>query len=221
MIVVSHDIHSTLRIADHVLLVLGDRALQGHARPSCASSQDPEVAEFFEEGLGTAGRDRRAATRSWRTPFQTSASSRCGSSRNWGRWRPSPRTSPGPSSRRRCGWRRSSARAVQAGRAVADHHLRQRPDRGHGAGAAGAPYAGAVRRQAVAGGGGRLEPHPRAGTGVDRPAGGRPRRVGHRRRGRRHGGHPAARRPAHALDRPGQPGHQAQGRGHAARHAAC
>lgn len=55
LIVVSHDVLSTLRIGDHVLLVLGDRALEG-TPAELRRSGDPEVAEFFEEGLGLNGR---------------------------------------------------------------------------------------------------------------------------------------------------------------------
>jgi len=50
MIVVSHDIHSTLRMADHVLLILGGRVIQG-TPAQMRKSEDPEVVEFFEEGL--------------------------------------------------------------------------------------------------------------------------------------------------------------------------
>jgi phospholipid/cholesterol/gamma-HCH transport system ATP-binding protein len=50
LIVVSHDVHSTLRMADHVLLVLGERALEG-TPAELRRSTDPEVAEFFDEGL--------------------------------------------------------------------------------------------------------------------------------------------------------------------------
>jgi phospholipid/cholesterol/gamma-HCH transport system ATP-binding protein len=52
MIVVSHDIHSTLRMADHVLLVLGGRVLQG-TPDQMRHSDDAEAAEFFKEGLYT------------------------------------------------------------------------------------------------------------------------------------------------------------------------
>jgi phospholipid/cholesterol/gamma-HCH transport system ATP-binding protein len=51
MIVVSHDIHSTMRMADHVLLVLGGRALEGTPE-ELRQSREPEAAEFFGDGLG-------------------------------------------------------------------------------------------------------------------------------------------------------------------------
>jgi len=50
MIVVSHDIHSTLRMADHVLLILGGRVLQG-TPAELHDSNDAEAIEFFKEGL--------------------------------------------------------------------------------------------------------------------------------------------------------------------------
>lgn len=50
MIVVSHDIHSTLRLADHVLLLLGGRAIEG-TPAQLRQSDDPEAAEFFSDGL--------------------------------------------------------------------------------------------------------------------------------------------------------------------------
>jgi phospholipid/cholesterol/gamma-HCH transport system ATP-binding protein len=50
MIVVSHDIYSTLRMADHVLLILGGRVLEG-SPAELRSSNDREAAEFFSDGL--------------------------------------------------------------------------------------------------------------------------------------------------------------------------
>jgi phospholipid/cholesterol/gamma-HCH transport system ATP-binding protein len=50
MIVVSHDIHSTLRMADHILLLLGGRAIEGTPAQMRRSDQ-PDVAEFFNDGL--------------------------------------------------------------------------------------------------------------------------------------------------------------------------
>ena len=50
MIVVSHDIHSTLRMADQVLLVLEGRVIQGSPR-QLRSSDDPDVLDFLKEGL--------------------------------------------------------------------------------------------------------------------------------------------------------------------------
>lgn len=50
MIVVSHDIHSTLRMADHVLLVLNGRVLQGTPE-EMRNSEDADAVEFFKDGL--------------------------------------------------------------------------------------------------------------------------------------------------------------------------
>jgi phospholipid/cholesterol/gamma-HCH transport system ATP-binding protein len=63
LIVVSHHIASTLRLADQALLLLPGRAVCG--RPSeLRASRDPEVADFFDEELHVEGIDReeRAAT---------------------------------------------------------------------------------------------------------------------------------------------------------------
>ncbi len=57
MIVVSHDIHSTLRMADHVLLILGGRVLQG-TPAELRHSEDAEAVEFFQEGMYTPGRTK-------------------------------------------------------------------------------------------------------------------------------------------------------------------
>ncbi len=50
MIVVSHDIHSTMRLADHVLLVLEARVLEG-SPAELRQSDDAETAEFFSDDL--------------------------------------------------------------------------------------------------------------------------------------------------------------------------
>jgi len=50
MIVVSHHIPSTLRMADRVLLLLGNRAVEGTPE-QLRTSSDREVAEFLDEGL--------------------------------------------------------------------------------------------------------------------------------------------------------------------------
>jgi phospholipid/cholesterol/gamma-HCH transport system ATP-binding protein len=50
MIIVSHDIHSTLRMADHILLILNGRALQG-TPAELRQSSDADAIEFFKEGL--------------------------------------------------------------------------------------------------------------------------------------------------------------------------
>src|ERR1700722_17431547 len=50
MIVVSHDIHSTQRMANRVLLLLSDRAIAGTPE-ELRQSKEPGVAEFFNEGL--------------------------------------------------------------------------------------------------------------------------------------------------------------------------
>jgi phospholipid/cholesterol/gamma-HCH transport system ATP-binding protein len=50
MIVVSHHIPSTIRMADRVLLLLGDRAVEGTPE-QLRTSSDRDVAEFLNEGL--------------------------------------------------------------------------------------------------------------------------------------------------------------------------
>ena len=50
LIVVSHHVPSTMRMADHVLLMLGDRAVEG-SPTALRDSHDAEVAEFMNEGL--------------------------------------------------------------------------------------------------------------------------------------------------------------------------
>jgi phospholipid/cholesterol/gamma-HCH transport system ATP-binding protein len=50
MIVVSHDIPSTMRMADHVLMILEGRVLEGSPEQLRASG-DSEAAEFFGDGL--------------------------------------------------------------------------------------------------------------------------------------------------------------------------
>jgi len=53
LIVVSHDVPSTLRMADRVVLLLGGRAIEG-TPDQLRHSTDPEVAEFFNDGLDSA-----------------------------------------------------------------------------------------------------------------------------------------------------------------------
>ena len=95
MIIVSHDIHSTMRMADRILLLLNGRAIEGTPQ-ELRDSRDPAAAEFFNEGLGKpeygclrpcSGSRRGAlmATRSHKSGF-----ARCGSFRNWARWRRLP-----------------------------------------------------------------------------------------------------------------------------------
>jgi phospholipid/cholesterol/gamma-HCH transport system ATP-binding protein len=50
LIVVSHDILSTMRMADRVLLILGKKILQG-TPAELRHSDDPEVADFISDGL--------------------------------------------------------------------------------------------------------------------------------------------------------------------------
>jgi len=50
MIVVSHDVHSTVRMADHVVMILEDRVLEGTPAELLQSS-DPKAAEFLREGV--------------------------------------------------------------------------------------------------------------------------------------------------------------------------
>jgi len=53
MIIVSHDIQSTFRMADHIVLLLGGKVIEGTAE-QMRHSQQPEVAEFFSEGTEIA-----------------------------------------------------------------------------------------------------------------------------------------------------------------------
>jgi phospholipid/cholesterol/gamma-HCH transport system ATP-binding protein len=50
MIVVSHDIHSTIRMADHLLMILEDSVLEG-SPAELLRSTDPKAAEFLLEGM--------------------------------------------------------------------------------------------------------------------------------------------------------------------------
>jgi phospholipid/cholesterol/gamma-HCH transport system ATP-binding protein len=50
MIVVSHDVPSTMRMADHVVLLLGDRIAEGSPEELRDSTDEP-VSDFFTEGL--------------------------------------------------------------------------------------------------------------------------------------------------------------------------
>ncbi len=50
MIVVSHDIHSTLRMADHILLILEGRVLEG-SPAELLRTDAPEALEFLQEGI--------------------------------------------------------------------------------------------------------------------------------------------------------------------------
>jgi phospholipid/cholesterol/gamma-HCH transport system ATP-binding protein len=52
LIITSHHPHSTLRIADHLVLIDEGVAVEGEPRELCA--REPRVAEFFAEALGTA-----------------------------------------------------------------------------------------------------------------------------------------------------------------------
>jgi phospholipid/cholesterol/gamma-HCH transport system ATP-binding protein len=53
LIVVSHDIPSTTRMADRTVLILKDRVLEGPPA-ELRHSADPDAAEFFRDGLETA-----------------------------------------------------------------------------------------------------------------------------------------------------------------------
>jgi ABC-type transporter Mla maintaining outer membrane lipid asymmetry ATPase subunit MlaF len=48
LIVVSHHIPSTMRMADHVLLLLTDRAVEG-SPADLRQSKDPDVLDFLDE----------------------------------------------------------------------------------------------------------------------------------------------------------------------------
>src|SRR5205814_2763098 len=111
-------------------------------------------------------------------------------------------------------------RALQAGRALAGHHLRVRPGGRHGAQPAGLQHARPLRRRAVAGRGGGPLAHPRARPGADRAPRHRPRRLRYHRRDRYHGRHRAARRAPHDVGRPDRPGGDAARARHDGRHAA-
>jgi len=54
LIVVSHDVRSTMRMADRLLLLLEDRAIQGPPE-ELRTSGDAEVRAFLEEGLDGSG----------------------------------------------------------------------------------------------------------------------------------------------------------------------
>ncbi len=58
LIVVSHHVPSTLRMADRVLLLLRDRTIQG-SPSQLRDSADPEIADFLNEG------SQERITRSW------------------------------------------------------------------------------------------------------------------------------------------------------------
>jgi phospholipid/cholesterol/gamma-HCH transport system ATP-binding protein len=49
MILISHHVPSTLRMADHVLLLLGERFVEG-SPAQLRSSPDPEIADFLSDG---------------------------------------------------------------------------------------------------------------------------------------------------------------------------
>jgi phospholipid/cholesterol/gamma-HCH transport system ATP-binding protein len=53
LIVVSHDIPSTTRMADRAVLILKDRVLEGPPA-DLRQSEDPDAAEFFRDGLPVA-----------------------------------------------------------------------------------------------------------------------------------------------------------------------
>jgi ABC-type transporter Mla maintaining outer membrane lipid asymmetry ATPase subunit MlaF len=53
LIVVSHDIPSTTRMADRAVLILKDRVLEG-SPAQLRSSPDADAAEFFRDGLECA-----------------------------------------------------------------------------------------------------------------------------------------------------------------------
>jgi phospholipid/cholesterol/gamma-HCH transport system ATP-binding protein len=53
VLIVSHHIASTLRLASHTVILFPGRSVSGNAEELRASS-DPEVAEFFEEEIGRA-----------------------------------------------------------------------------------------------------------------------------------------------------------------------
>ncbi len=56
-IVVSHDVPSTMRMADRVVLLLGNRTIEGSPE-ELRNSADKEVADFFNEGLYSAPQER-------------------------------------------------------------------------------------------------------------------------------------------------------------------
>jgi phospholipid/cholesterol/gamma-HCH transport system ATP-binding protein len=59
MIVVSHDIHSTMRMADHILLLLDGRAIEGTPE-QLRQNQDPAAREFFNDASEAALPQRNA-----------------------------------------------------------------------------------------------------------------------------------------------------------------
>jgi phospholipid/cholesterol/gamma-HCH transport system ATP-binding protein len=59
LIVVSHDVPSTMRMADHVILLLSDRVVEG-SPAELRHSGDKQVADFFNEGLDLPVQERHA-----------------------------------------------------------------------------------------------------------------------------------------------------------------
>jgi ABC-type transporter Mla maintaining outer membrane lipid asymmetry ATPase subunit MlaF len=53
MLVVSHDVPSTMRMADWMLLLLPERAVEGEPR-ALATGADRDAVEFLTAGEGTA-----------------------------------------------------------------------------------------------------------------------------------------------------------------------
>jgi len=59
LIVVSHDVPSTMRMADHVILLLANRVVEG-SPSELRHSTDQQVADFFTEGLDIPVQERHA-----------------------------------------------------------------------------------------------------------------------------------------------------------------
>ena len=147
-LVVSHDIASTMRMADHVVLVLlPDGHVSKAPRPSCGRAPIPRVRAFLSDELDEA----RSTLPEARLMVDADPPARRGHAAHRGRPRRhgavlQPRSSAtlvtaavAPPALRR--------RGLQARRALAGHHLRLRARGRHGARPAGVQHAGALRRR--------------------------------------------------------------------------
>ena len=150
MIVVSHHIASTMRMAEHVLVLLPDGAVAGRARGAAGEHRPARRARSCSRGRGRRRCD--AAGGELMRTGAIRARSGCG-------WRPALRRPSSGARALRCASvvrdaRHAAAapaalrrRALQARRAVARHHLRLRARGRHGARPAGLQHAGALRRR--------------------------------------------------------------------------
>ena len=156
-VVVSHDIDSTMRMAERVLLLLAQRVRPGRARPSCEPAPIRTCARSYPASRPRSRCRRRADGSAIRrlgaaTTRMVADLGRHGASCRGRARRLHPAVAPAQHRRR----------GLQARRALAPHHLRVRARRRHGARPPGVQHAGALRRHAGARRGGRPEPGARA-----------------------------------------------------------